>query len=143
MYQARKTSAGWSGWTALGEAPGAPRCFGWGATNRIECFTRGGADQAVQHRRWNGTEWSAWQSVDKLADLPTCLASGLNRIDCFGRGSDKALWHRWGAGSAWSAWENLGGEIFETPSCVSPKPNRIDCFVHGKERAMFHISGSR
>jgi hypothetical protein len=142
MYQARKTSAGWSNWTDLGQAHGVPRCFGWGATNRIECFAQD-ADQTVQHRRWNGTEWSTWQSVDKLAGSPTCIGSGPNRIDCFGRGSDGALWHRWGAGSAWSPWESLGGTIFETPSCVSPASNRIDCFAHGKNRTMVHISTTR
>jgi hypothetical protein len=142
-----------NGWDSLnGQIIDTPNCVSWGA-NRLDCFARGGPDQAMQHW-WNSTQPNgSWESLGApptsggILDAPKCVSWGTNRIDCFVRGGDKAMWHIAWDGAQWGSWESLGAPpsrpnpgILNAPNCVSWGPNRLDCFVRGVDQAMWHKS---
>ena len=110
-----------------------------GSANRIDTVAVG-VDYALWHRIWDGTQWSAWDSLGGvLTSSPSAVASA-NRLDVFGRGGDGALWHRWWNGTAWQPWESLGGVLQSTagPDSASWGPNRLDVFVRGTDDALWH-----
>jgi hypothetical protein len=125
-------------WESLGGVLNSgPKCVSWGP-NRIDCFARG-ADNAMNHRWWDGTDWRGWESLGgNIPTKPECVSWGPNRIDCFARGTDNAMHHRWWDGTAWGGWENLGGQITSDISCTAWGVNRIDCFARGADNAMLH-----
>src|SRR5258708_3691719 len=68
----------WSDWESLGgKLRETPSCVSWGE-NRIDCFARG-ADQAMWHRWWNGTQFGGWESLGGvLLNVPNSVSSGAN-----------------------------------------------------------------
>ena len=142
----------WRGWVSRGGATGTPvggllnppSCISR-AADRIDCFGRG-ADSAMWHTRWNGSDWSSWSSLlGTILEAPSCVSRSPNRIDCFARGTDRAMWHRWWDGTDWRGWVSRGGAtgtpvggLQNQPSCVSRNADHIDCFARGADGAMWH-----
>ena len=54
-----------------------------------------GQDDALWHRSWNGSAWSAWVSLGGVLysnpNVASCTSGGL---DVFVRGQDYSLWRR-------------------------------------------------
>jgi chitodextrinase len=107
------------------------------SSNRTDVFVRG-TDNALYHRSWNGSTWSAWERLGGvLTSAPGAVSWGPDRIDVFVRGTDNALWHKgWDGG--WSNWESLGGVLTSAPDVASWGPNRLDVFVRGTDNALWH-----
>jgi hypothetical protein len=111
--------ARWSDWSSLGwpEVPdplypainvpaplsGPPAACSWGP-NRVDVFARGAAGDML-HRRWDGTEWSRFESLGMpvtgdLVVLPfagsvAACTWGAQRLDVFARALDGCLYHAW------------------------------------------------
>src|SRR5208282_1321796 len=76
----------------------------------------------------------------QLASDPACTTSGVDHIDCFGRGSDNALWHiYWSGSGGWSSWESLGGSLASSPAVVLNGAQHYDVFARGTDNALWHI----
>jgi spore germination protein YaaH len=115
-----------------------PEASSFGA--RSDVFVRG-TDNAIWHRDWDGTNWSAWDSLGGIATSDASAVSwGTNRIDLFVRGTDKAIWHRSWNGATWSVWDSLGGIATSAPHAASWGANRLDFVVRGTDGALWHRS---
>jgi len=114
-----------------------PAAVSWGS-GRIDLFVRG-ADNAVWHKYFANSQWSAWASLGgSLASGPAVSSWGAGRLDVFARGSDNTLQHTW-FDQAWAGrWESLGGGITADPAAVAWGVNRIDVFVRGTDNALYH-----
>ncbi|MFI5282546.1 MAG: glycosyl hydrolase family 18 protein [Candidatus Dormibacterales bacterium] len=124
-------------WYSLGGGQTGTAAITW-AGPRVDAFVRG-SDDAVWHRFWNGTAWSAWESLGGVIEGgPYAVAQSATQIDVVVRGSDNRLWHRSSNGSSWAAWESLGGAMNADPSIVSWGPNRLDVFVRGVDNGLWH-----
>jgi hypothetical protein len=95
---------------------GPPAACSWGP-RRLDVFVRGAAGQLL-HRRWEGKEWSDFQSLGMpfgadRAPLPftgtiAACSWGVERLDVFSRALDGRLYHAWFDG----CWEH-GDQQFE------------------------------
>ena len=112
-----------------GAITSSPTCVSWGP-NRIDIFARG-ADGTLVHKAWNGTRWTALESLGgQLPEgaAPDAASWGPNRLDIFLRGTDNLLWQSYWDGSRWG-WHKFEGEIRSDPGAVSWGANRIDVFA--------------
>jgi peptidoglycan hydrolase-like protein with peptidoglycan-binding domain len=89
----------WSGWEDLGgfstEGVGAS---GWSAGSdpslptNLDCFTVG-TDKAIWHRKWDGTTWSAWESLGAEAYSAPAAVSRTSRTDICFLGANRQVLH--------------------------------------------------
>ena len=113
-----------------------PAAVSW-AKNRIDVVVRG-ADSAVWHRIWNGSQWNTWESLGGfIQGAPAICSRGIGRLNMFAAGGDHALWHRANDG-VWNPWESLGGLLMSEPACVSWGNQRIDIVVRDIESGISH-----
>src|SRR5947209_3610981 len=126
-------------WTSLGgRFVGGPALASMNAA-QLDLFVRG-TDNALWHRRWNGSTWSNWESLGgQLTSDPSVVASGPSQLAVFARGPDNGLWYKAWNGAAWSGWQQLGGNFNSAPEAASWGPNRIDVFVQGTDMHLWHI----
>ena len=100
-----------------------------------------GTDNALWYRFWNGTAWSAWESLGGvLTASPGAVSWGPNRLDVFVRGTDHAVWHRSWDGTSWATWDSVGGIATTAPEAASWGPGRLDVVVGGTDNALWHRS---
>ena len=66
------------------------------ADRRLETFVRG-TNNAVMHRRYDGTSWSGWTNVGGLTYTSPAASArrGTAIVDAFIRGTDNAIYHRY------------------------------------------------
>jgi hypothetical protein len=116
-----------------------PSVASW-AAGRLDAFGRG-ADNALWHRAWDGTQWLGWESLGGvLASAPGSVSPTASRLDVFARGVDNALWHRSFDGTTWQGWESLGGIATSGPGTAASGAARIDVFIRGADNALWHRS---
>jgi uncharacterized protein YvpB len=117
-----------SNWTAASWGPG-----------RIDVFARG-TDNALWHEAWNGTRWSAWESLGGVLTTAPAATSpvGSGRLYILVRGTDGALYVMIWTGSTWSGWQGLGGFVTSAPVVASWGTNRLDVFARGGDHALWH-----
>jgi hypothetical protein len=114
-----------------------PAAVSWGS-GRIDLFVRG-ADNAIWHKYFANSQWSAWVSLGgALASGPAVSSWGAGRLDVFARGTDNTLQHTWYAQGWAGRWESLGGGITADPAAVAWGVNRMDVFVRGTDNALYH-----
>jgi RHS repeat-associated protein len=125
--------------------PGAgsgPAVSSW-AANREDLFVHG-ADNAIWHKSWNGSTWSAWESLGPtIVSNPAAVARTTNAIDVFGLGSDGNIYQKSWNGTAWSAWASDGAPSAgiaagSAPAVSSWNASREDLFVRGADNAIWH-----
>jgi Fibronectin type III domain/Repeat of unknown function (DUF346) len=100
-----------------------------------------GTDYALWHKSFDGTKWSAWQSLGGILTSSPGISASAGRTDVYGRGGDGALWHRWWSSSGgWQPWESLGGilQVTSGPAAATWGAGRLDVFVRGQDDALWH-----
>jgi len=110
-------------------------------SNSLYLFVNG-TDSALWYTHWNGTTWSAWQSIGGVLTSAPAVASQANGvIDVFVRGSDDAVWQKTTSsnGTSWSGWTSLGGQIVSGtgPTVCAQSASSPDVFVQGTDHALW------
>jgi len=105
--------------------------------NTLDVFAKG-TNNALWHTHWDGTTWSAWESLGGvLTSAPAATSNGAGNVSVFVRGSDSALWMKASTdgGNTWSGWQGLGGQIpaGTAPAVCSWGAGRIDLLVQGTD----------
>ena len=98
----------------------APTCV---STNhpRIDFFYIG-ADDAMWHGSFDGTEWTKAKSLGGiLTSAPAACSWGQKNMNTFIRGTDDAMYHKYFIDGKWSEWENLAGKLESSPACTAVK----------------------
>ena len=100
-------------------------------SDRIEVFVRGGHQNELVQRSWDGSKWSGWKNLGGgLGGTPTAVYMGNDRIEIFARGNiDGPLFQKSWDGASWSDWQSLGGKISGTPTAVETGNGRIEVFA--------------
>jgi len=97
-----------------------------------------GTDNALWHKKLNGSIWSGWENLGGILTSEVGYSSwSNNRLDVFVKGTDNAMWHIW-YDDKWFNWESLGGVIVSAPAAASWGFNRIDAFAIGTDNALWH-----
>ncbi|MDH6578427.1 alpha-galactosidase [Kitasatospora sp. MAP5-34] len=100
----------------------------------------------LNQENWNGSSWSAWQSLSLGVAGSTgpgsmqgdpAVVSLPSGTDVFVRGGDNALWEDSYTNGAWGAWVSLGGTLSASPAAASLGQDRIDVFVRGTDGALW------
>ena len=119
---------------------------------RVDVLVRT-ADNFMSSRYWesgvtheNGRSWSDWGNIGgtayNLMSAPAAVTTGLNRIDCFGRGSTGHLIHSWYQGFLLGSWAEIDTlSIKDAPAVVSANTadrGRVDVFVRGPDDLLKH-----
>jgi len=119
------------GWSSLGGVlTSTPAASSWGS-GTADVFVRG-ADNALWHRHFDGTNWGAWESLGGIITSdPSAVSNAAGHIDVFARGGDSGIWHRAFNGTTWSAWDSVGGVATTGPSVTSWGSGRLDLVVAG------------
>jgi C1A family cysteine protease len=102
--------------------------------NSLDVFAKG-TDGTLLHTHWDGTTWSAWESLGGiLTSDPAATSSAPGHIDVFVRGTTGELWQKTttDGGTTWN-WHNLGGILpaGTGPAACSGGAGRLDIFVQG------------
>ncbi len=95
---------------------------------------------------WNGSAWSAWQSLPlgvagstgpgSVQGAPAVVSTP-SGTDVFVRGADNALWEDTYTNGAWGSWVGLGGVLSASPTAAALGQDRIDVFVRGTDGALY------
>ena len=115
-----------------------PTAVSWGL-NRIDIFARG-QDNGLWHLSWNGSAWSAWQSLGgTLTSGPDASSCAPGHLDVFALGTGSALMRDGFDGSGWTGWLNLGNTWASDPGAVcQPGGGATDVFERGTDNALWH-----
>ena len=139
---AARPSGPWSSITSHGGATNSSPAAIAPASRRLELYVRG-VNNAVYHRRYDGTSWSAWTSLGGLtyASPAASARRGTSIVDVFVRGTDNTIRHRSRNGSTWSStWASIGappGGATSAPATVSNATGRTELFVRGGDGAVW------
>jgi hypothetical protein len=132
-----------AGWQSLGGTfSSAP--FAVATHKHIHVFAAD-AQSALQHRAWDGSTWSNWESLGGiLMSSPTANAFEHNDlVHVFALGTDSAVWRRRWVGDSWSDWHSLGGLVTSAPSTVTRLPDPAfparDLVALGADHAVWHM----
>lgn len=100
----------------------------------------------VSQKTWNGSTWSAWQTLalgtagstgpGSIKGEPAVVSSP-GGTDVFVWGADNALWQNTYKNGAWGSWTSLGGTITASPTAASLGRDRIDVFVRGTDGKVY------
>jgi hypothetical protein len=103
------------------------------------------AQSALQHRTWDGSAWSNWESLGGIL-MASPTANGFDHNDLihvFGVGTDSAVWRRRWLGDSWTDWHSLGGLVTFAPATVTRLPDPAfptrDLVVLGTDHAVWHM----
>jgi hypothetical protein len=140
-------------WSAWGENLEGVTADGLAAASwkieRVDVLVRA-SDDFMSRRFWESGAvygWMNWENVAGVAthllSAPAAVATGLNRIDCFGRGDSDHLIHGWYQGAFQQPWEVIDTTlaIKDAPAAVSgvtAGQGRVDVFVRGPDDHMKH-----
>ncbi len=109
----------------------------WGK-DRIDLFWVG-QDRALMHRWWDGSVWSADESLGgTLASGPAVTSWAVGEMEVFAIFPDGQLWDRYWDGAAWHPWETLGGELTGPPAASSWGADRLDVWAPGRDGRLWH-----
>ena len=126
-----------SGTQPTGGVASAPAIARFG-TAGYDVIARGG-DNALWHTQFNGTSWSAWESLGGvLSSGPAAVSPDSNTLYVFGVGSDSAIWYRKREHTTWGAWTSLHGSATQGPGASSWGSPRVDVFTAGTDLALWH-----
>jgi hypothetical protein len=123
----------------------------WGP-NRLDVFMRSHPLNTVMHRFFDGSGWSAWETMGQPApDLVysagrtpysvTAVSWGSGRLDLFLHGTDNGIYHKSFDGTwepSQTFWEPLGGATVDDVTAVSWGAGRLDVFVRGTDDVIYH-----
>jgi LysM repeat protein len=139
----------WNPWTenldgATNEAPGAAS---W-KKERIDVLVRTN-DNLMSRRYWESgasVGWTNWENIggqsQALVSAPAAVASGMNRIDVFGRNTAGRLIHCWYQGIIQEVWAEIDTlSIKDAPGVASGTTadrGRVDVFVRGSDDLLKH-----
>ncbi|MER5489196.1 hypothetical protein ABT024_39160 [Streptomyces sp. NPDC002812] len=101
----------------------------------------------VSQKNWNGTSWSAWQTLA----LGTAGSTGPGTIkgepavvstaggtDVFVRGANDTLWANTYKNGSWGNWVSFPGMVLtSSPTAASLGRDRIDVFIRGTDGRMY------
>ena len=109
----------------------------WGR-DRLDLFWVG-ADGALWHRAWDGSAWSADESLGgSPVSAPAVTAWAVGEMEVFAVFPDGQLWNRYWDHTYWHDWESLGGELAGQPAASSWGPDRLDVFAPGRDGGLWH-----
>jgi uncharacterized protein YkwD len=109
-----------------------PATTSWGSS-RTDVFKRGD-DGALWQKTWNGSNWTAWQSLGGiLTSEPAATSWGTGNITVFVIGTDRGLWYRSFNNGSWGQWNGLGGILTSGVGAASWGANHIDVFGRGTD----------
>lgn len=140
-----KRPSPWSNVVTLGGATSSSPAVAAPAAKRLELYVRG-IDNAVWHRRYDGTSWTGWSQLGGMtyASPAASPRRGTSIVDVFIRGTDNAIHHRYRNGTAWSSgWASIGappGGAASAPAAVSNGTGKIDVFVRGGDSAIWRTT---
>ena len=132
----------WSGVASLGGETSSSPAVVAPADRRLDLYARG-SDNAVWHRRYDGSTWSSWSSLGSVtyASPAASARRGTSIVDVFTRGADNSVYHRYRNGSTWTpGWTSIGappGGATSAPAAVSNGTGKIDVFVRGGDSAVW------
>ncbi len=102
-------------------------------------FVRG-TDDYVWWIRWEGSKWSAWESIGKMkvsSDPTAVVRKNGSEIWLFARGDDNQLWAiRFD--ESWGGWISWGGTLAGNPEATSWGGNRVDVFARSSDGKVLH-----
>jgi Glycosyl hydrolase catalytic core len=144
-----RPSGPWSSTSNLGGSTSSSPAAVATASRRLDLYARG-PDNAIWHRRYNGSSWSGWSSLGggTYASPAASQRRGTSIVDVFIRGKDNTIQHRSRNGSTWSSrWSSIGappGGATSAPAAVSNSTGRMDVFVRGADAAVWRrtLNGS-
>lgn len=133
--------SGWSGWLRHddGGILGSGPCVVSSGPDHRDVYIRG-ANGAVWHKWWNGSQWSAWDDLGgQIQGGPGVVIAG-GTTDIYARGMDDALWQKYWDGSSWSDWfrHDDGAILGSGPCIVASGPDHRDVYIRGANGAVWH-----
>jgi hypothetical protein len=118
----------------------APVAISWGGSH-IALFARATTNEIIQ-RTWNGSSWSAWQSIGGsgiTTSRPAVSSWGVGELDVLATGSN-GIYHTQYQNGSWSKWTLVRSEsdYASAPTSVSTGPNQIDYAVRLTNNEIIH-----
>jgi hypothetical protein len=109
--------------------------------NSLDLFVNG--NDALYHKYWTGTTWTASTSLGgNLTSDPAATSRAPGYMDVFMRGTDGTLWSRntTNNGTTWNAWYSIGGQILPGtgPAVCARGVNSLDVFVQGTDHVLYY-----
>jgi len=143
----------WNPWTENleGATNDAPAAASW-KLERVDVLVHT-TDNFMSRRVWErgvtyemGKSWKDWENIagvsKNLLSAPAAVATGPNRIDCFGRGPADHLIHAWYQDARQEPWAEIDTvSIKDAPAVVSAATadrGRVDVFVRGTDDLLKH-----
>ena len=127
-----RAGAGWSRWESLGGSnlAGTPAAASWTA-RRLDVVVRT-TNGRIVHKYFNGTRWSAYDTIaaGALGD-PTIASMGLRRLDVFytvGRLDGPVSATQVSFDKSWHTPVAVPGQVYRALSAVSPAPGQLELF---------------
>jgi hypothetical protein len=110
------------GWASLGGTFISPP-FAVATPDHVHVFAIGAAKSDLQHRQWNGSQWSDWESFGGILFSPptavdTTSSPGTERQLVYTVGADSAAWKIGVFNESSSIWESLGGTLLSSPNAA-------------------------
>jgi 5-hydroxyisourate hydrolase-like protein (transthyretin family) len=114
--------------------------------NSLDLYVRG-SDNALWHKYWTGTTWTAATSLGgNLTSAPAATSPANGAMAVFVRGTNGALYEKTTTdnGTSWSGWLSLGGQLASGtgPAADARGPNSLDVFVQGTDHVLYYTHGS-
>ena len=142
IWHRRYDGSSWSNWESLGgvltSAPAAAATYAptRAETRYVFLYAKGG-DNAIWHRRYDGTSWSDWESLGGVLNSATAAIRGNGKALLFARGTDNAVWYRsFSDTGGWTAWTSLGGTHASGPGVVYRGTMRL--FARGSDNVLWY-----
>lgn len=139
----------WNPWTEnLGGVTNDAPAAASGKLLRVDVLVHT-SDNRMSRRYWENAVtvgWQNWESIGgqlpSLVSAPAAVASGPNRVACFGRGVNARLVHTWYQGIIQESWREIDTlPIQDAPAAVSAATadrGRVDVFVRGTDDLLKH-----
>jgi hypothetical protein len=139
----------WNPWAEFleGVTDNAPAAASW-KVGRVDVLVQT-TDRFLARRFWESgvtNGWTQWEVIGgrtpMLLSAPVAVATGPNRIDCFGRGPNDHLIHTWYQGGQEGGWAEIDTlPIKDAPAVVSAPTadrGRVDVFVRSADDLLKH-----
>lgn len=137
-------ATGWSQWENLSAVlptqypiQFAPAAVSWN-TNRLDVFATRAGDGHLLHCWWDGVRWNGFEDLGGILNAaPAVVTSGMNRLECYGRGTDGQVYQRRWNGTRWDTWQGLGGMALASAPTAVVGEQGISLFARGTDSALW------